>query len=119
MKLLRKLRNWLRSFKACDHTETVYRDDGTIFSRENVCEVGGHFPLGDWGEPEPHPIPHFANRVKIQRRPFAAVMHCKKCGFVGAVRGHDQRDIPQDQGGTLPVIKSRITERTSPHARNA
>jgi len=87
----------------CDHMRrTAWRGASLAggVELENLAVTGGNLPIGEWGDAEPHPHPAFRH-IKIQRRRVAAVSHCKSCDAVFLTFGHDQRDIPQNQGGTL------------------
>ncbi len=87
-------------FRRCDHVKITRNEKGDFIQAENLCVVGSWLPIGDW-KTEPHPVPAFRDKIKIQRRKIAAISHCHHCGKVEIVYGHDQRDLPED----LPGLK--------------
>lgn len=91
------IKNFLARFKKCTHVKIVLDDNGNVFEATNLATIWPGIAVGDWGEPEPHPVPKFSKTHKIQRQPVAAICHCTACGEWFITHGHNQRDYDDKQ----------------------
>lgn len=52
----------------------------------------GVIPVGDWDGPHPHPLPMFAEKLKVMRQPILYVRRCKSCGGLTNAAGWNYKD---------------------------